>query len=139
MEEKVKEWKRELKHEERNIERTITGVKTKKKKPPLFLKNGILRKNNDYISSLFVIGIDREEAKIVKDIKERIKKGDKGSAKILAKELVRSRKAKERLYQSKAELNSVSMQLTQNMGISFFYFFISYFLFLFQFIFIFNF
>lgn len=37
--------------------------------------------------------------------------GDTASVKILAKQLVQSRKAKERLYQSKAQMNSVSMQI----------------------------
>jgi charged multivesicular body protein 3 len=60
-----------------------------------------------------------EEQKLKRSIKELAKKGDKQnlqSAKTLAKELIRSRKAKERIYQSKAQLNSVSMQLSQNMG-----------------------
>lgn len=35
--------------------------------------------------------------------------------KILAKEMVRSKKAKERLYTSRATLNSVSMQLQQQL------------------------
>lgn len=84
-EEHVKKWKRELKHEERNLERTIREI-------------------------------DLQEQKTKREIKLLAKKGDLASAKILAKELLRSRKAKERLYKSKAELNSVSMQLTQNLG-----------------------
>lgn len=50
------------------------------------------------------------------NIKERLKKGDKGSAQILAKELIRARKAKENIYKSKAQLNSVTMQLQQNLA-----------------------
>jgi len=84
-EEHVKKWKRELKHEERNLERTIREI-------------------------------DLQEQKTKREIKLLAKKGDLASAKILAKELLRSRKAKERLYKSKAELNSVSMQLTQNLA-----------------------
>lgn len=34
----------------------------------------------------------------------------------MAKEIIRSRKAKERMYKSKAELNSVSMHLQQNLA-----------------------
>ena len=60
-------------------------------------------------------GIETEEVKVTRNIKERMKKGDKESAKVLAKELVRSRKAKERMYESKAQLNSVAMQLQQNL------------------------
>jgi division protein CdvB (Snf7/Vps24/ESCRT-III family) len=42
--------------------------------------------------------------------------GDQVVAKSLAKELLRSRKAKERLYKNKAHLNSVCMSLRQHMG-----------------------
>jgi charged multivesicular body protein 3 len=87
-------------------------------------------------------GIDREEQKLLREIKMAAKRGDKGSAKFasmphtspptrvlvlltqfffrhMAKEIIRSRKAKERLYKSKAELNSISMHLQQNLGLSF--------------------
>jgi len=87
-EEYVKKWKKELKKEERSLERNIRGI-------------------------------ELEEQKIIRSIKDLVKKGDRqnaGSAKILAKELIRSRKAKERLYASKAQINSVSMQLTQNLA-----------------------
>jgi len=87
-EEYVKKWKRELKKEERNLDRSIRSI-------------------------------ELEEQKIKKSIKELAKKGDKqnlNSAKTLAKELIRSRKAKENIYKSKAQLNSVAMQLTQNLS-----------------------
>lgn len=64
--------------------------------------------------------IELEENKLKAQIKQLAKKGDKSSissAKTLALELVKSRKAKERLYKSKAQLNSVSMTLTTNLGI----------------------
>lgn len=54
-----------------------------------------------------------QENKIKTTIKARAKAGDTASAKILAKELVQSRKAKERLYTSKAQLHSVELQLTE--------------------------
>lgn len=60
--------------------------------------------------------IETEEKKLHREIKTLAKKGEKGSVKILAKELVRSRKAKEKIHQGKAQLNSVSMQLQQNMA-----------------------
>jgi len=44
------------------------------------------------------------------------KKQNLASAKSLAKELIRSRKAKENIYKSKAQLNSVAMQLQQNLS-----------------------
>jgi len=84
-EEYVKKWKRELKHEERNLERTIRSI-------------------------------EMEEAKVKKSIKDLAKKGELGSVKQLAQELLKSRKTKERLYQSKAQINSVSMQLTSSLS-----------------------
>jgi charged multivesicular body protein 3 len=59
-----------------------------------------------------------EEGKVKRSIKELIKKNDKKSATILAKEMVRSKKAKERLYTSRATLNSVSMQLQQQLSMA---------------------
>ena len=60
--------------------------------------------------------IENEEKKLHTEIKKLAKKGEKSSVKILAKELVRSRKAKEKIMTGKAQLNSVSMQLQQNLG-----------------------
>jgi len=87
-EEHVKKWKRELKKEDRNLDRNIRSI-------------------------------DLEEQKVKASIKQLAKKGDKQnmeSAKVLAKELIHSRKAKENIYKSKAQLNSVSMQLQQNLA-----------------------
>jgi len=61
-------------------------------------------------------GIEREELKVKREIKASAKRGDMSSAKTLAKELVRSKKAKERIAVSKAQLNSVQMQLSQNLA-----------------------
>jgi hypothetical protein len=44
------------------------------------------------------------------------KHGDMDSAKQLARELVSSRKAKERIYKSKAQLHSVTMSLQKSIG-----------------------
>lgn len=57
-----------------------------------------------------------EQKKTEKEIKQRLQKGDKGSAKILAKQLVNTRKHVERLYTSKAQLHSVEMQLTSQLA-----------------------
>jgi len=85
VEEYVKDWKRQLQKEERNLDRSIREIEVAEKKTTL-------------------------------EIKRLAKKKDTGAAKILAKELVRSRKARERLYTSKATLSGVSMQLTQQMA-----------------------
>ena len=55
--------------------------------------------------------IQREEEKVRKSIKNAAKRGDTGTAKMLAKEVVRSRKAVNRLHTSKAQMNSVVMQM----------------------------
>jgi hypothetical protein len=49
-------------------------------------------------------------------MKESAKRKDKVSCTILAKQVVRSRKAKERLHTSKAQLNSMVLQLQQMLG-----------------------
>ncbi|KAI3387778.1 hypothetical protein SNEBB_007119 [Seison nebaliae] len=56
-------------------------------------------------------GIQREEAKVTKSLKEAAKRGDKDICKILAKEIVRSHKAIAKLYSSKAHINSVMNQM----------------------------
>ncbi|KAJ8513754.1 hypothetical protein OPV22_004188 [Ensete ventricosum] len=52
-----------------------------------------------------------EEKNVQKAIKDAAKRNDMASAKSLAKEIVRSRRAVNRLYENKAQLNSVSMHL----------------------------
>ena len=49
-------------------------------------------------------------------IKQAAKRGDTATAKLLAKEIVRSRKAVSRLHTSKAQMNSVVMQMQNQMG-----------------------
>ncbi|KAJ2458430.1 Vacuolar protein-sorting-associated protein 24 [Coemansia sp. RSA 2424] len=56
-------------------------------------------------------GIEAEEAKVKRTIKQLAKKDDKASCRTLAKELVRSRKQKNRIHTSKAQLNSIVMEL----------------------------
>ncbi|KAI8575696.1 hypothetical protein K450DRAFT_260365 [Umbelopsis ramanniana AG] len=60
--------------------------------------------------------IEREEAKVKQGIKAVAKRGDVKSCKSLAKELIRSRKHVDRLHTSKAQLNSVSMQLNHQLA-----------------------
>ncbi|KAL6080565.1 Vacuolar protein-sorting-associated protein 24 [Balamuthia mandrillaris] len=84
-EERVRTWKRELKRQERIIERSIREI-------------------------------EREEQKVKREIKMAATKKEYSVVRILAKQIVQSRKAKERLYKSKAELNSVSMLLSQQLA-----------------------
>ncbi|ERN12874.1 vacuolar protein sorting-associated protein 24 homolog 1 [Amborella trichopoda] len=55
--------------------------------------------------------VEREEKNVQKVIREAAKRNDMVSAKALAKEIVRSRRAVNRLYENKAQLNSISMHL----------------------------
>ncbi|KAL6510962.1 hypothetical protein OROGR_020019 [Orobanche gracilis] len=62
--------------------------------------------------------IHREEKNVQKAIKEAAKRNDMGSAKALAKEVVRSRKTVNRLSENKAQLNSISMHLGESVAIA---------------------
>eukprot|EP00009_Paramoeba_aestuarina_P008613 CAMPEP_0201520784 /NCGR_PEP_ID=MMETSP0161_2-20130828/12549_1 /ASSEMBLY_ACC=CAM_ASM_000251 /TAXON_ID=180227 /ORGANISM="Neoparamoeba aestuarina, Strain SoJaBio B1-5/56/2" /LENGTH=208 /DNA_ID=CAMNT_0047919267 /DNA_START=93 /DNA_END=719 /DNA_ORIENTATION=- len=55
--------------------------------------------------------LQREEKKAQQAVRDAAKRGDKASAKILARELVHSRQAKERLFTARAHLNSINLQL----------------------------
>ncbi len=61
-------------------------------------------------------GIQREEDKVKKSIKDAAKRGDTQTCKMLAKEVVRSRKAVTRMHTSKAQMNSVVMQMENQLG-----------------------
>lgn len=80
--------------------------------------NGKLRKEG-YALDRQVRSIKREEDKIKKSLKEAAKKNDIQVCSILAKEIIRSRKAVNRIYASKAQLSSVQLQMSQQMGESF--------------------
>ncbi|WFD33726.1 Vacuolar protein-sorting-associated protein 24 [Malassezia cuniculi] len=62
--------------------------------------------------------IDSAISKTTADIKRLAKKGDTRSATLLAKEVVRAKKHRSRLTTSKAQLNSISMQLQQQLEMS---------------------
>ncbi|MBA0629500.1 hypothetical protein Godav_024048 [Gossypium davidsonii] len=116
----LRDWQRKLRQECRNIERQIRG-----KIFPSFSLN-CLEKNFDdcflvVILNLSVNGyvrIQREEKGVQKAIREAAKRNDMGSAKALAKEIVMSRKAVNRLYENKAQLNSISMHLGESVAIA---------------------
>lgn len=60
--------------------------------------------------------IQREEDKVKVTLKQAAKKGDRDTCTILAKEIVRSRKATTRIYTTKAHLNSVQMQMKNQLA-----------------------
>jgi len=82
---KVREWARKLRQEQRQLDRQVNGIQ-------------------------------REEEKIKRSIKEAAKKGDLDVCKVLAKQTIQSRKAVSRLYTSKAQINSVVMSMNQQVA-----------------------
>ncbi|EOY34481.1 PREDICTED: vacuolar protein sorting-associated protein 24 homolog 1 [Theobroma cacao] len=62
--------------------------------------------------------IQREERNVQKAIREAAKRNDMVSAKALAKEIVRSRRTVNRLYENKAQMNSISMHLGESVAIA---------------------
>ncbi|EDO34240.1 predicted protein, partial [Nematostella vectensis] len=60
--------------------------------------------------------IQNEEMKVKRSIKDAAKRGDKDVCNILAKEIIQSRKAVNKMYSSKAQLNSVEMQMKNQLA-----------------------
>jgi len=56
-----------------------------------------------------------EENKIKASLKQAAKRGDKKICISLAKEIINSRNAKNKLYETKAQLNSILMSLQQQL------------------------
>ena len=73
-------------------------------------KRGIQRNQRDLDKDLLTL--DRNEKQITAEIKKLAKQNQMGSAKILAKELVRIRTQREKIYNMKATLSGVSMRTT---------------------------
>ncbi|CCW65667.1 unnamed protein product [Phytomonas sp. EM1] len=65
---------------------------------------------------LQVSKINREEQKVKLAMKQAVKASDLVAARMLAKELIHSRKAVSRLYAAKAQMNSVAMQLQNQLS-----------------------
>ena len=61
--------------------------------------------------------IDMAVNKTKADVRRLAKKGDLRNARLLAREVVRANKHSSRLITSKAQLNSISMQLQQQLGV----------------------
>ncbi|CAH2072120.1 unnamed protein product [Thlaspi arvense] len=62
--------------------------------------------------------IQKEERTVQKAIKEAAKRNDMVSAKALAKEIVSSRRTVNRLYENKAQMNSISMHLGESVAVA---------------------
>lgn len=65
-----------------------------------------------------VLNIEREEMKIKLSVREAAKKNQIDVCKVLAKSLVQSRKAKNRIHTSKAQINSVMMNMQNQQSMS---------------------
>jgi division protein CdvB (Snf7/Vps24/ESCRT-III family) len=63
-----------------------------------------------------ILAIQREEDKVKRSLKEAAKMGDKGVCTILAKEVIRARKAISKINTSKAHLNSIQLQMKNQLG-----------------------
>lgn len=63
------------------------------------------------MSTIYFVGIQREEDKVKRSLKEAAKKGNKDVCIILAKEVLRSRKTINKIITSKTHLNSIQMQM----------------------------
>ncbi|XP_048373517.1 charged multivesicular body protein 3 isoform X4 [Sphaerodactylus townsendi] len=61
--------------------------------------------------------IQREEEKVKRSIKDAARKGQKDVCVVLAKEMIRSRKAVSKLYASKAHMNSVLMGMKNQLAV----------------------
>lgn len=60
--------------------------------------------------------IQREEEKVKRSLKEAAKKGDKAVCIVLAKEVIRARKAIGKIHTSKAHLNSIMLQMKNQLA-----------------------
>ncbi len=60
---------------------------------------------------IFSEDIQREEEKVKRSIKDAAKKGHKDVCIVLAKEMIHSKKAVNKLYASKAQMNSVLLSM----------------------------
>lgn len=60
--------------------------------------------------------LDRASKTAEGQVKSLASKGDTKNAKIIAKEIVRSRKQKDKLSVGKARMNSISLQLQEQLG-----------------------
>ena len=63
-----------------------------------------------------ICDIRREEVKVQAAVKEAARRGDARSVKMLAREIVNSRKAAGRIYQNIAHMNSVCMMLGEQVA-----------------------
>ena len=122
--EQVKEWSQKIRKEGHQLDRQVgSHMFFFPKKQAQAIETDCNPNICYYVITISLIGaatlfqciqinqIKREEMKATRSIKECAKRGDKESAKVLAKEVVASRKAVNRIYTAKANLSSIEMQM----------------------------
>ena len=80
--------------------------------------NSVLRRETRAVERQ-IRDIERNQDKTKNMLKQNAKKGDKEACRILAKELVNSKKAVSRLYASKAQMNSVMVSIIQSLTMNY--------------------
>lgn len=68
------------------------------------------------MSSFFISAIQREQDKVKRSIKDAAKKGQKDVCVVLAKEVIQSKRAVNKLYATKAHMNSVMLGMKNQCG-----------------------
>lgn len=84
--------------------------------PVRFQVSGILQIYPKFCCLVENTDIQREEEKVKRSVKDAAKKGQKDVCVVLAKEMIRSRKAVSKLYASRAHMNSVLMGMKNQLG-----------------------
>ena len=107
----VRKWKSGLRSEQRVLDRQIRREWRKRASHAAAQPISVPAARSLRLGACVLFAeIQREEDKVKKSIKEAAKRGDTSTCKMLAKEVVRSRKAVNRLHTSKAQMNSVMMR-----------------------------
>ena len=125
--EQVKKWKSELRSEGRKLERQINSARhtaaaqfrgraARWRRGKKFQRPPCSSLSHPSSPRSLLAEIQREEQKVKGEVKKAAKRGDQDVAKTLAREIVRSRKACNRLHVSKTQLNSVMMQMEQQLA-----------------------
>ena len=103
-EEKIRSWQGKIRGEQRQLDREMRQV--------CFV---VLLEADRKLIVLFCPQLEMATKKAQVEVKKLATKGDVRNAKILAREVVRSNKQKDRLSVSKARLGSINNQLVQQL------------------------
>jgi charged multivesicular body protein 3 len=110
-EERIKEWDRKLKTEQRMLDREIKQVRPPDRRAGFRLGLPKDERTSWWYVMVWYLQLDTATMKAKQSLKQLAKKGDVKSARLLAREVVRTNKQKNRLHMSKARLGSIQMQM----------------------------